>query len=376
MPGQKQTALEDARDYCMVGCIENFIQGKQPPWSDGRYNSPKYIELALNNGVCMHSGVQIGPKTGDVTEFDTMDKFLDSLYKQMDFGASQYARIFKNENERYDRYNYMQPFLSCFCYPCIERALDINDGGALYPSVHGAGCMGIATFANSLAAIELNVFDKKEITMTELKKALVNDFAGYEDIQAKLLASPKYGNDDDYVDKYAVWYVRVHDEIFSKHKTRDGGSFYTAIASNISNIPAGLEIAATPDGRKDKAPLSDAASPMHGSDKNGPTSSLNSLAKPDYTRVACGTVVNQKYSRSMFVNDEKRRRLLDLIKVYFKNGGQEIQINSVSREVLLDAIENPEKYNDLVVRVSGFSAYYNTLSREVKLDILQRTEHG
>ncbi len=369
-------SIEDSRNYCMVGCIENFIQGKQPPWSDGRYNSPKYIELAMNNGICMQNGLRIGPETGEVDEFSTMDLFLESLVKQMDFGASLYMRIFKNENERYDTYNYMQPFLSCFCYPCIERALDINDGGALYPSVHGAGCMGIATFANSLAAIQMYVYDKKEITLLELKEALKNNFNGYEDIQAKLLSAPKYGNDDDYVDKYAVWFVKIHDEIFSKHKTRDGGSVYTAIASNISNIPAGLEISATPDGRKERQPLSDAASPMHGTDKNGPTSSLMSLAKPDYTKVSCGTVVNQKYSRNMFTDSEKRKRLLNLIKVYFKNGGQEIQINSVSREVLLDAMEHPDKYNDLVVRVSGFSAYYNTLSNEVKLDILQRTEHG
>lgn len=270
----------------------------------------------------------------------------------------------------------MQPFLSCFCYPCIERGLDINDGGALYPSVHGAGCMGIATYADSLAAIEMYVYDKMEFSMQELREALLNDYKGHEDIQIKLLSAPKYGNDDDFVDKYAKWYVQIHDEIFSKYRTRDGGSIYTAIASNTSNIPAGLEIAATPDGRNDRAPLSDAASPMHGRDKNGPTSALNSLAKPDYSKVSCGTVVNQKYSRSMFTDPEKRRKLLQLIKVYFKKGGQEIQINSVSRDVLQDAMEHPEKYTDLVVRVSGFSAYYNTLSREVKLDILQRTEHG
>lgn len=369
-------AIEDARNYCMVGCIENFIPGKQPPWSDGRFNSPKYIELALNNGVCMHTGLRLGPETGDVSEFETMDSFLNALKKQLEYGASMYVRMFRNENERYNAYNYMQPFLSCFCHLCIERGLDINDGGALYPSVHGAACMGIGTFADSLAAIEMIVYNKKEIDLAFLREAILNNFKGYEEVRAKLLSAPKYGNDDDFADKYARWYVDVHYEIFSRYRTHDGGSFYIAIAANVSNIPAGKEIAATPDGRMDGEPLSDAASPVYGRDVNGPTLALKSLSKPDYTKVSCGTVVNQKYTRNMFTDPVKRRKLLDMIKVYFGNGGQEIQINAVSRDILIDAMNNPEKYPDLVVRVSGFSAYYNSLSNEVKLDILRRTEHG
>ena len=369
-------SLEDARDYCMVGCIENFIPGKQPPWSDGRFNSPKYIELVLNNGVCMHTGVRLGPSTGDVSELKTMDDFLHALRKQLEHGAAMYVRMFKNENERYNTYNYMQPFLSCFCYPCIERGLDINDGGALYPSVHGAACMGIGTFADSLAAVEMFVYNKREIDLSLLKEAILNNFEGYEEVLAKVLSAPKYGNDDDFVDKYAKWFVNVHYEIFSKYKTHDGGAFYIAIAANISNIYAGMEIAATPDGRRDGEPLSDAASPVYGRDVHGPTLALKSLTKPDYTKVSCGTVVNQKYTRNMFTDPVKRKKLLDMIKVYLKNGGQEIQINAVSKEILIDAMKNPENYTDLVVRVSGFSAYYNSLSNEVKLDILRRTEHG
>lgn len=368
-------SLEDARNYCMVGCIENFIPGKQPPWSDGRYNSPKYIELALNNGRCMLTGIQMGPETGDVSEFNSMDEFLDALKKQMVFGAAEYMARFRNENDRYNKVNYTQPFLSCFCQSCIERGLDINDGGALYPSVHGAACMGIATFADSLAAIEDIVFTRNEVSLSTLRDALTADFEGYEELRAKLLQAPKYGNNNDFVDKYAVWYVDIHDEIFSKYRTRDGGAIYTAIASNTSNIPAGREIAATPDGRKGLEPLSDAASPMRGRDKKGPTAVVQSVSKPDYTKVSCGTVLNQKYSPSMFSNPEKLNKLRELIKVYFKKGGQEIQINSVSRDILIDAMEHPENYKDLIVRVSGFSAYYTCLDSSVQADILERTEH-
>ena len=368
-------AIEDCNDYCMVGCIENFLPGLQPPWSDGRYNTPKYIELAFNNGINVLNGVREGIDTGDISEFTAMDDVIAAVKKQMEFGAAKYVALFKNDNERFNKANYSQPYLSCYCNDCIERGLDINDGGARYPSVHGAGCMGIATVADSLAAIEKVVFIDKFVSLATLKTALLADFVGYEELHHRLLTAPKYGNDDDFVDKYAVWYVDVHEELFSKYRTWDGGAFYTAIASNVSNIPAGAEIAATPDGRKSREPVSDAASPMHGMDKKGPTAVVNSISKPDYTKVACGTVLNQKYSPSMFSDIENRQKIKTLIKVYFKQGGQEIQINSVSREVLYAAMVTPENYKNLVVRVSGFSAVYVNLAKSIQHDILMRTEH-
>lgn len=367
-------ALEDCRNYCMVGCIENFIPGKQPPWSDGRYNSPKYIELALNDGKCLQTGLQIGPRTGAPETIESMEDFMERLHLQMKAGAAEYMALFLNENDRWNRERYVQPFLSCFCSDCIGRGLDINDGGAVYPSVHGAGCMGIGTMADSLAAIEKIVFIEKRATPAGLRDALAADFKGYEKLQQLLLRAPKYGNNDDFVDRYAVWFVEEHARLFDAYKTPDGGNVYTAIASNVSNIPAGLEVAATPDGRKNGEPLSDAASPMHGMDKNGPTAVVLSTSKPDYTKVSCGTVLNQKYSPSMFKEDDKRAKLRALIRVYFERGGQEMQINSVSRDVLTDAMEHPDKYGSLVVRVSGFSDYYTRMSKEVQEDILKRTE--
>ncbi len=220
------------------------------------------------------------------------------------------------------------------------------------------------------------VYNKKKVSLSTLRDALMADFYGYEDLRVDLMKAPKYGNNIDFVDKYAVWYVDIHDEIFSKYRTRGGGPVYIAIASNVNNISAGLEVAATPDGRKSRQPLSDAASPAQGADERGPTAVVNSLSKPDYRKVSCGTVLNQKYSPEMFKNPEKRAKLLALIKVYFSKGGQEIQINSVSRAILKDAMDNPQNYKNLVVRVSGFSAFYTSLDRSVQTDILERTEHG
>lgn len=147
------------------------------------------------------------------------------------------------------------------------------------------------------------------------------------------------------------------------------------MAANVANIYAGLVINATPDGRKAGEPLSDAASPTYGRDTGGATVTINSVTKPDYTKAACGTVVNQKFSPSMF-EDGKREKLIALFKTYFKKGGQEVQINATSREVLKDAMDHPENYQNLVVRVSGFSAFYVTLDRCVQQDILERTQQS
>jgi formate C-acetyltransferase len=241
--------------------------------------------------------------------------------------------------------------------------------------VHGAAVMGIGTMCDSLAAIEKVVFVDHAATLCEIRDALNANFVGHEALREKLLAAPKYGNNDDFVDKYAVWFIDFLAAQFAPYKTRDGGGIYIAAAANVSNIYAGRVINATPDGRKRGEPLSDAASPTYGRDTRGVTATFNSLTKPDYSKVACGSVVNQKFSPAMF-HGENKKKLLALIKTYFKKGAQEIQINATSRETLIDAMEHPENYQSLVVRVSGFSAFYVSLERDVQLDILNRTQQG
>lgn len=365
-------ADEDVYDYCMVGCIENFITGKQPPWSDGRFDTPRFLDYVFNNGICPMSGT-VGLFTGEVDEIETMDEFMARYEKQLAYAADEVFVSFCRANDSINQKYFPEPFLSCFCDDCIGRGLDINDGGAIYPNVHGFGIMGIGTVCDSLAAIEKVVFVDKKATLAELRDAMNANFEGYDELRQLLIAAPKYGNNDDFVDKYAVWFIEYLDSCFRRYKTRLGGGVYIAAAANVSNIHAGKITGATPDGRLRGEPYSDAASPTYGKDTRGPTATVQSLIKPDYTRVACGSVVNQKYSPSMFY-DGKRAKLLALIKTYFKKGGQEIQINSTSRKVLIDAMEHPENYTDLVVRVSGFSAFYITLNREVQLDILNRTQ--
>lgn len=365
---------DDVCNYSMVGCIENFMTGLQPPWSDGRFDTPRFFEHLFNHGRgILHPST--GIDSGDVSEITSMEEFMRRFERHLAYGADEYALFFRNENDRLNAANYRQPFLSCFCRDCIGRALDMGEGGCVYPSVHGAALMGVGTVTDSLAAIEQVVFVDHAATLSEIGDALRANFEGYGALREKLMAAPKYGNNHEFADKYAVWFVDYLSSLFRKYRTRDGGVFYVAMAANTSNIWAGKTLAATPDGRLAGEPLSDAASPTYGRDTRGVTATIHSVTKPNYSRVACGTVINQKFSPSMF-EGEKRRKLLTLIKTYFKKGGQEMQINATSREVLVDAMEHPENYPNLVVRVSGFSALYVTLARDVQLDILNRTQQG
>ncbi len=364
----------DVWDHTMVGCIENFITGCQPPWTDGRFDTPRFLEYLFNEGKGIygdHSGINTGP----VSELTSMEVLMEKLERQIAHGAEMYMKSYR-ESHTVDRpEEKTAPFLSCFCRDCIGRGLDVNLGGAKYPSAHGACLMGVGTTCDSLAAIEKVIFIDKEATVEELADALRANFVGYEALREKLIAAPKYGNNDPFVDKYVPWFVRYQTDLFDQYRTWDGGRIYTAMAANTANIYAGQMIGATPDGRLAGTPISDAASPTYGKDVRGLTATIHSLTCADYTRVACGSVVNQKFSPSAF-SDANRSKLAAALRVYFQKGGQEMQINATSPEVLRDAMEHSEKYPNLVVRVSGFSAVFVTLNREIQEDILSRTQKG
>lgn len=363
---------EDLYNYCMVGCIENFLPGKQPPWSDSGINGPLHFDYIFNHGFSAYNK-SWGIDTGDIEDIHTMQEFIDAFEKQLAHSAEKHIATIRGFNDSINQDYFADPFLSALCDDCVDRGLDIHQGGCKYPSAHGVGITGIATVCDSLAAIEKVVFDNKEATLADIKDALEHDFEGYEELQKKLIAAPKYGNNDDYADKYAVWLIDLFHSLLTGYKTRDGGNIYIAIASNIWNVIRGHQTNATPNGRKKGTPLSDAASPSYGCDVRGTTASVLSLSKPDYTKAATGTVVNHKFSPSMF-DDQKRPKLAAMIRTYFKRGGQELQINSTSRAVLEDAMQHPENYRSLVVRVSGFSAFYTTLDHDIQLDILNRTQ--
>lgn len=366
--------LEDARDFCFAGCIENFVTGKQPPWSDSRYDTPKYLELALNDGADMLTGEQKGLHTGNPAGFQSFDEFLAAFQEQCVYGVTRhmdryYSRWIQNPMD------FTSPFLSAFFDDCIARGKDINDGGTVYPCNFGVAVMGLGTVVDSLAAVKKLVYEDKTLTMELLVEALKADFIGHENVRKLLLSAPKYGNDDEYADGFARWLPPYFQKLFDRYQTPDGGFVWIGMAANVSNIASGEITAATPDGRRAGAPLSDAASPTYGADRLGPTAVIHSVSKPDYTYSEVGSVVNQKYSPALFAGDERLNKMAALVKTYFQMGGQEIQINIVEAETLRDAIRHPEKHAGLMVRVSGFSARFVELDRAVQLDIIARTEH-
>jgi formate C-acetyltransferase len=242
--------------------------------------------------------------------------------------------------------------------------------------MHGVCIMGLATLADSLVALEHLVFETGMVDYDELMEALETDFRLAEPLRRLLEnAAPKYGNDNPLVDAVAAQLVSWLSAECLRHRIAGGGRFVAAMASNVQNISAGRDVGATPDGRLAGTPLSDAASPYYGRDRNGPTAFLRSVATPDYRHVLTGSVVNMKFEPAHFAGDAGADRFATLTRFFVDSRIQELQFNFTGNDVLRAARENPEQHRDLVVRVSGFSAYYVDLNDDVQEDILRRRAH-
>jgi formate C-acetyltransferase len=365
-------APEDARDYCFVGCIEAFIPGKQAPWADSRFNLLRCVDLALRERQAALRQAQ-QPAKGDAWE-----TFWSSFSGQIRVGVEKHvAAISEMERQADARADELtSPLLSALTSDCIERALDVNAGGARYPSNHGIAGMGIGSTADALMAIKRMVFDTGVYSLDGLVAMLDRNFAGLERDRRRLLEeAPKYGNDDGEVDGLAADVAELFCREVLRHRTPSGGRFWGLMAANVQNVAAGLEVGATADGRKAGEPVSDAASPSFGRDRHGPTAVVRSIAKLDYGLAPGGNVVNMKLHPSAVEGERGLEALAALIRTCFDLGGVQLQFNTVGREVLLDAMEHPERYADLVVRVSGFSAYFTRLDPAVQRDVLARSEH-
>ena len=267
---------------------------------------------------------------------------------------------------------------------CIGRGKTIKEGGAVYDFISGLQ-VGIANLADSLAAIKKVVFEEKRVTPSDLWEALLNDFAGEKGqaIQELLLYdAPKYGNDDDYVDQLVVdAYDAYIDEVKKYPNTRFGrgpigGTRYAGTSSISANVGQGKGTMATPDGRNAATPLAEGCSPTHAMDKKGPTSVLKSVSKLPTKEITGGVLLNQKINPQVLEKDEDKEKLVMLLRTFFNRlHGYHIQYNVVSRKTLLDAQKHPEKHRDLIVRVAGYSAFFNVLSKATQDDIIERTEH-
>jgi len=367
-------SIEDARNGGASGCVESGAFGTECYFLTGYFNLNKILELVLHNGYDPITKKQIGLKTGDPAKFKTFDELMDAYKKQENYFAD--IKIKGNNIIEKIYAGYMPvPFLSLLIDDCITNGKDYNAGGARYNTSYVQG-VGLGSITDNLTALKYHLFDEKTHTMDEMIGAMKANFKGYEPLRKELVYdTPKYGNDDDYADNQAKRVFEIFHDSVNGRPTARGGTFRINMLPTTSHIYFGEVIGATPDGRKAHEPLSEGISPVQGADRNGPTAVLKSAAKIDHLRTG-GTLLNQKFSPVFFKDEESIIKLSQLIRSYFRMDGHHIQFNVVSAETLRKAQKNPEKYRDLIVRVAGYSDYFNDLGEELQNEIIRRTEHG
>ena len=367
-------SLEEARNRGICGCIEPSVPGITDFQSNaGYFNPSKVFEITLNNGRDPLTGKQIGLKTGDVRDFTCVEQIMDAYAKQQDYFMDKFVYLF---DRIVSCHAWTAPTItgSCFTRGCIEKGKVLQRRGAdhRYSTI---AITGVANIADSLAAIEKCVFEKKYLTMDELMELIATDFEGKENMRQLLMnKAPKYGNDIEEVDKYAHWLSALCNEQICKHEDGRGGNYTMVIATQSYNVVLGQLIGALPDGRKAYTALADNASPMIGMDVNGPTSALKSISRVDPLIAQSGVLVNQRFDPAV-VKGEKGLNIVEtVIRTYFDvQHGQHIQLNVVDDETLIAAQKEPQKYRNILVRVAGYSAYFVDLEKDIQDNIIART---
>lgn len=366
-------ALVDARNGGASGCVETGAFGTEAYFLTGYFNLNKVLEITLNNGVDPLTGKEIGIKTGNPEDFKSFDELYDAFERQLNYfidlkieGNNIVEKVWATEMP--------VPFLSLIIDDCIANATDYNAGGARYNTSYIQG-VGLGSITDNLTSIRKHVYEDGALTIKDMLFALSSNFEGFDDLRYKLIyETPKWGNNDDYADRHAVRVFNSFYNAVDGRPTYRGGKFRINMLPTTSHVYFGSKIGAMPDGRKAFEPLSEGISPFQGADRKGPTGVILSAAKIDHIKTG-GTLLNQKFSPSFFSTEESLDKLVMLIRSYFKLDGHHIQFNVVSASTLRDAQKHPEKYQDLIVRVAGYSDYFNDLSEALQNEIIRRTEH-
>ena len=375
---------EDAYNYSAIGCVETAVPGKWGYRCTGMsyINFPRVLLCAMNNGVDLTSKKRFTKGYGYFTEMETYEDLLaawDKTVREM----TRYSVIVENAIDKASERDVPDVLCSALTDDCIGRGKTIKEGDAVYDFISGLQ-VGIANMADSLAAIKKLVYEEKKITKQQLWDAILDNFQSPENkkIQEMLIEeAPKYGNDNDYVDNLVVEaYDSYLDEIKKYPNTRYqrgpiGGIRYGGTSSISANVGQGMGTIATPDGRNAFEPLAEGCSPAHNADKNGPTAIFKTVSKLPTEKITGGVLLNQKMTPQMLSTEENKQKLEMLIRTFFNRlHGYHVQYNIVSKETLIDAQKHPEKHKDLIVRVAGYSAFFNVLSKKTQDDIIGRTE--
>lgn len=413
--------LQDARDYCIIGCVEPQKAAKTDGWHDAAFfNMCRPLEMVFSNGV--DCGVQVGPKTGEVESFKTFEEFVEAYKTQMNY----FIGLMVNADNAIDTAHAERvplPYESSMVDDCISRGKSVQEGGAHY-NFTGPQGFGIANIADSMYAVRELVFKTHKYTLSDFKNALKSNFgknAGgdvaeitaiiaktcrengieptaadieeicrtvaaeipnssdgerYSTLRNDILNLPKFGNDIDDVDSLAREMAYTYTKPLQQYKNPRGGIYQAGLYPVSANVPLGAQTGATPDGRLAFTPVADGVSPSAGNDVNGPTAAANSVSRLDHYIASNGTLYNMKFHPSALSGTEGLNNFVALVRSYFDRKGSHMQFNVVSRETLLDAQKHPENYKSLVVRVAGYSALFTTLSRSLQDDIIRRTEQG
>ena len=375
---------EDAYNYSAIGCVETAVPGKWGYRCTGMsyINFPRVLLCAMNDGVDLTSGRRFTKGYGCFTEWTSYEQLLDAWDKTVR-EMTRYSVIVENAIDLASERDVPEILCSALADDWIGRGRTIKEGGAVYDFISGLQ-VGIANMADSLAAIKKLVYDEKRITPAQLWNAILDDFQSEENrkIQKMLInEAPKYGNDVDETDQLVVEaYDSYLDEIKKYPNTRYkrgpiGGIRYGGTSSVSANVGQGMGTMATPDGRNAHEPLAEGCSPAHNCDRNGPTAVFKSVTKLRTEQITGGVLLNQKMTPTMLSSEENKQKLELLLRTFFNRlHGYHVQYNIVSRETLLDAQAHPERHKDLIVRVAGYSAFFNVLSRKTQDDIIGRTE--
>jgi len=368
----KGVSIEDARDYCLMGCVEPQKAGRLYQWTSTAYTQwPICIELTLNNGVPLWYGKSVCPDMGELSQYKTYEQFENAVKAEIKY-ITKWSDVATVISQRIHRELTPKPLMSIMYEGCMENAKDVSSGGAMYNFGPGVVWSGLATYVDSMAAIKKLVFDDKKYTLEELNRALKADFEGYEQIKADCLNAPKYGNDEDYVDYIAADLVHFTEQEHRKYKT-----LYSILShgtlSISNNTPFGQLTGASANGRRAWMPLSDGISPSQGADHKGPTAIIKSVSKMSNDSMNIGMVHNFKIMPGLLDTPEGEESLITLLRTSSALGNGEMQFNYLDNETMLKAQEHPEQYRDLIVRVAGYSAFFVELCKDVQDEIISRT---
>ncbi|MDD5186437.1 MAG: pyruvate formate lyase family protein, partial [Paludibacter sp.] len=365
--------LVDARNGGASGCVESGAFGTESYILSGYFNLPKILEITLHNGFDTRTKKQIGIHTGKTEDFNSYADLLAAFKAQVEHfvnikikGSNAIEKIFMTFMPT--------PFLSLIIDDCVAKGMDYINGGARYNTNYIQG-VGMGTVTDSLTSLKKLVFEDRAISLPDFVKVLERNFVNNDDLLYRILyKTPKYGNDDDAADAQLVEVFDIYYDAVNGHTSPRGAAYRINLLPTTCHVYFGSVMHAGPDGRKAGMPVSEGISPVQGSDRKGPTSVIKSAAKIDHLHTG-GTLLNQKFSPNFFEDEPAIRKVSGLIRGYFRLNGHHIQFNVVDAATLLDAQKHPEKHRDLIVRVAGYSDYFNDLGVDLQNEIIHRTEH-